>query len=746
MKQLYFLLTIFSLLLSGCLEDPDMNTGLQNALKPEFEKFSGDDITKTATTIVAKATIKKENGSPVTERGFQYWEENSTNIQKETDKEKEGKGTYSLTIDELIDGATYMICPYAINGVGTSYGDTIKVNTNRGTGRVKTTTIEDEAINATSVNVKGIIAEKGEGEYEDYGFRLFNAEKDTTFNKEKGVELRDDSVLVYTIEGLEPNTEYFVEAYAKNKFGTFSSDGKVKFTTKDGLPQLGSISLKEDAGYDYAILRAELVCEGDSAVKEFGFCWGTDNRTPGRPNIEQDDTVRALSLDADNFFEATIKNLSAATNYYVIAYATNAFGTRYSNDTIRVVTKRDLPTIFLNESSTYVISAGVVTIGGELQSEGKTPVSELAVYYSSSTKTPGPENYEGKKEFKTTDLDENNKFTVTLENIKGGKEYYVRAYATNESGSAPSNEIQKFTTPSIFGEDLATFPGSGRVEFSTFCVNSQIYILGGYSGTGYIKELYGYSPSVNKWAALSSYNENVYGASVCTQDDHVYSVGGRTNSKWFTELYTYENNSWSSFASMDSKMECIFPTSFVYKDSIILIGGERAVTVPESKSSMEVQDTIYRYDMVNKEWIGCGNFPVPIKSGVSITSGDSVFVGLGSISKDNSYERGLWLNTSGNWEDWAELADAPTGMGNVSSGILFKDCLYYIDNAGIIWRFSLATKEWSKMSSFPRKLDNPPVDYRIFLLDDTIYIFLINYYYSYLKIYDPLWDVPQEQK
>ena len=39
-------------------------------------------------------------------------------------------------------------------------------------------------------------------------------------------------------------------------------------------------------------------------------------------------------------FEARIENLKAATNYYVIAYATNAFGTRYSNDTIRVVTKR----------------------------------------------------------------------------------------------------------------------------------------------------------------------------------------------------------------------------------------------------------------------------------------------------------------------------------------------------------------------------------------------------------------------
>ena len=152
----------------------------------------------------------------------------------------------------------------------------LKVNTNPGTGRVKTSVIDDESVDATSVDVKGIIAEKGEGDYEDYGFRLFNAEKDTTFNKERGVELRDDSVLVYTIKGLEPNTEYFVEAYVKNKFGTFSSDGKVKFTTKDGLPKLGSISIKGEAAYDYVDLRAQLISEGDSAVKEFGFCWGTD--------------------------------------------------------------------------------------------------------------------------------------------------------------------------------------------------------------------------------------------------------------------------------------------------------------------------------------------------------------------------------------------------------------------------------------------------------------------------------------
>lgn len=741
MKQLYFIITILSLLLFGCLEDPEMNTGLQNALKPEFEKFSGDDITKTATTILAKATIKKENGSPVTERGFQYWEEKSSNTRKVTDEEKEGKGTYSLTISQLTDGETYMICPYAINGVGTSYGDTIKVNTNPGTGRVKTSVIDDESVDATSVDVKGIIAEKGEGDYEDYGFRLFNAEKDTTFNKERGVELRDDSVLVYTIKGLEPNTEYFVEAYVKNKFGTFSSDGKVKFTTKDGLPKLGSISIKGEAAYDYVDLRAQLISEGDSAVKEFGFCWGTDIKTPGRPNIEEDSTVQALSLGNDNFFEARIENLKAATNYYVIAYATNAFGTRYSNDTIRVVTKRDLPTIFLNDPSTYVMDAGVVTIGGELQSEGKTPVTQLAIYYSSLTSTPGPSNSEGKKMFTTADLDEDKKFNISIEGIKGGKNYYVRAYATNESGDAPSNEA-KFTTPSIFGNDLAAFPGTGRIEFATFCANNQIYILGGSSGTGYVKDLYGYSPSENKWAALASYKDNAYGVSVCTQDDNVYSVAGYSSKECYMELFTYSNNIWTSFASLETeKMKCIFPTSYVYKDSIILIGGERAVL---GKNKIAAEDTIYRYDMINQEWAGCGNFPVPIKAGVSITSGDSVFVGLGNKPEDGPDERGLWINTSGNWSNWTRLAETPPEMKNVCSGVLFKDCLYYIDNGGVIWRFNLTTKDWSKMSSFPKKLTNTPVDYRIFLLNDTIYIFLINYYSSYLKTYDPLWDVPQK--
>ncbi len=60
MKQLYLLLfTLFAICLSGCVEEPDMDTNLQNVLPPEFEKFTQADVSFTATSIHAKATIKK---------------------------------------------------------------------------------------------------------------------------------------------------------------------------------------------------------------------------------------------------------------------------------------------------------------------------------------------------------------------------------------------------------------------------------------------------------------------------------------------------------------------------------------------------------------------------------------------------------------------------------------------------------------------------------------------------------------
>ena len=123
--------------------------------------------------------------------------------------------------------------------------------------------------------------------------------------------------------------------------------------------------------------------------------------------------------------------------------------------------------------------------------------------------------------------------------------------------------------------------------------------LGGSSGTGYVKDLYGYSPSENKCRLWLLIKRNAYGVSVCTQDDNVYAVAGITMPGGILNCILIVVILGLSLLPLESdkKMECIFPTSFVYKDSIILIGGESL-----GESNLAVRDTIYRYDMINQEW------------------------------------------------------------------------------------------------------------------------------------------------
>lgn len=71
MKYIYSIfLSVVSFLwiLSGCVEDPDMDTRLQNAKAPEVSETSMEGEA-CASSITLKAQIMKENGLPIKECG-----------------------------------------------------------------------------------------------------------------------------------------------------------------------------------------------------------------------------------------------------------------------------------------------------------------------------------------------------------------------------------------------------------------------------------------------------------------------------------------------------------------------------------------------------------------------------------------------------------------------------------------------------------------------------------------------------
>lgn len=211
-------------------------------------------------------------------------------------------------------------------------------------------------------------------------------------------------------------------------------------------PELGDVDFVED--FDVVYVKAKLISPGDAEIDETGFCWGTVSDTQ-RPAIDNEEDKRAMCTVApEGSIQYVLDDLRASTYYYVRAYAKNKFGVTYSKNSACVVKKRDIPTLFLNDASTYVMKDGIVTVTGELRSEGRSTVTSMTLYYTTKSGDPGPDNKEGEIPF---GLEEGtNSFSIPLK-LKGGVTYYVRVYATNGSGQASNNTTQSFTTPDSWG-------------------------------------------------------------------------------------------------------------------------------------------------------------------------------------------------------------------------------------------------------------------------------------------------------
>lgn len=127
------------------------------------------------------------------------------------------------------------------------------------------------------------------------------------------------------VTGLQPNTLYYVRAYAINEKGT-SYDDERSFMTKggggDAYPPYVETFEVTDITATSAVCGGEVIDDGGMAVTAQGICWA---RTQN-PTINNSHTSEELG---SGYFYSQINDLEANTTYFVRAYATNAVGTGY---------------------------------------------------------------------------------------------------------------------------------------------------------------------------------------------------------------------------------------------------------------------------------------------------------------------------------------------------------------------------------------------------------------------------------
>lgn len=122
------------------------------------------------------------------------------------------------------------------------------------------------------------------------------------------------------IGNLQPNTTYYVRAYAENEKGV-AYGNQVTFTTESGVPTVKTTLVRVDEKtmiyYEGSVTDA-----GDSPVTERGICWGTST-----PTIANQKTVDGDGLGGYSG-SLTVSNVHAQ-DLYIRAYATNGSGTAY---------------------------------------------------------------------------------------------------------------------------------------------------------------------------------------------------------------------------------------------------------------------------------------------------------------------------------------------------------------------------------------------------------------------------------
>jgi len=182
-------------------------------------------------------------------------------------------------------------------------------------------------------------------------------------------------------------------------------------------------------------------------IKHHGFCWGTEDK----PDVNGS-KVDLGSKKESGGFSGSLSDLSPNQKYYVRAYASDGSTTFYG--TAKSFYTQDFTTPVIQTGTVTYITPTSATVSGNLIDLGNG--IEMASQHGHCWSTgPSPTTADDKTELGSTTS--TGEYISSLSSLEDSTKYYVRAYATNEKGTAYGSVISFMTPgyfPIIFGDTL----------------------------------------------------------------------------------------------------------------------------------------------------------------------------------------------------------------------------------------------------------------------------------------------------
>lgn len=220
-----------------------------------------------------------------------------------------------------------------------------------------------------------------------------------------------------------------------------------------------------------AVLGGEVLSGNGEEISEYGIYWGSG------PNPLNSGIKVPIGSGAGSF-SLLISELESLTTYYFLAYAVNEAGTGYGI-TRSFTTLGEPPVVITSEPED--ITANSAILGGDVVSDGGLFVEERGILWS----TYSDPIMQGAQE---TVGQGTGWFSLTMESLMPGTDYYFTAFAENELGRS-FGEIKQFTTNAELGVLPNAFMPSSNIPANqlfkpSFNLMPQQYSLSVYNQWG----------------------------------------------------------------------------------------------------------------------------------------------------------------------------------------------------------------------------------------------------------------------
>jgi uncharacterized protein (TIGR02145 family) len=180
-------------------------------------------ITQTPTAVTDTSAsvggfISTDGGLSIIERGICYGKNQNPTVSDNTIKSGSGIGSYICSITGLVPGTPYYVRAYALNSVGTGYGNQVNFSTAVRQGPfVLTDSVSN--ITQTGATCSSKVTSEGSSPVTARGVCWSTSHLPVV----TGSHTTDGSgsgAFTSSITGLSPGTQYYVRAYATNAVGT----------------------------------------------------------------------------------------------------------------------------------------------------------------------------------------------------------------------------------------------------------------------------------------------------------------------------------------------------------------------------------------------------------------------------------------------------------------------------------------------------------------------------------------------